>query len=65
MLVLSRRRGETIQIGGGIIEITVLGVREGTVKIGINAPKDIAVHRSEIQARIENAPGSLTTADQL
>lgn len=51
MLVLTRRIGETIVIGG-IIEVTILGMNGNQVKIGINAPKEVSVHRSEIQDKI-------------
>ena len=47
MLILTRRVGETLKIGEDI-EVTVLGLRGGQVRIGINAPRDVAVHREEI-----------------
>lgn len=54
MLVLSRFPDEKIVIGGGIT-ITVIGVRsDGKVRIGIDAPRDIAVNREEVQQRIDN-----------
>lgn len=52
MLVLTRRVGETITIGSDIT-VTVLGVNGSQVRIGTNAPTEVAVHREEIARRIE------------
>jgi len=52
MLILTRRLGETLKIGENI-EVVVLGVKGSQVRLGIEAPKDIAVHRSEIYDRIQ------------
>jgi carbon storage regulator len=51
MLVLTRRRGEGVAIGPDI-RVTVLGMKGGQVRLGIEAPKTIEVHRDEVHARI-------------
>ncbi|MCU7879779.1 MAG: carbon storage regulator CsrA [Candidatus Thiodiazotropha sp. (ex Lucinoma aequizonata)] len=52
MLILTRRVGETLMIGDDVT-ITVLGVKGNQVRIGINAPSDVTVHREEIYERIK------------
>lgn len=53
MLILTRRAGETLMIGDDVT-VTILGVKGNQVRIGINAPKDISVHREEVYERIKN-----------
>lgn len=66
MLILTRRVGETVMIGNDVT-VTVLGVKGNQVRVGVNAPRDVAVHREEIFERIkreehDGGSGSATTA---
>jgi len=54
MLILTRRVGESLMIGDDVT-ITVLGVKGNQVRVGVKAPKEVAVHREEILNRIEEA----------
>jgi carbon storage regulator len=59
MLILTRRIGETVTIGRDIT-VTVLGIKGQQVRVGIGAPKDVAVHREEIFERIKSETNNRT-----
>ncbi|MDN5863051.1 MAG: carbon storage regulator CsrA [Salinisphaera sp.] len=54
MLILTRRQGETLLIGDDI-KVTVLGVKGHQVRLGVEAPRDIAVHREEVRDRLQTS----------
>jgi carbon storage regulator len=61
MLILTRRVGETVMIGNDVT-VTVLGVKGNQVRVGVNAPRDVAVHREEIFERIKREENDGTPA---
>ena len=62
MLILTRRVGETLMIGDDVT-VTVLGVKGNQVRIGVNAPKDVSVHREEIYERIKKEQAESKTSE--
>lgn len=53
MLVLSRKKGETVIIGNGYAEVTIMEIRGDKVRLGFRAAQDVPIHRQEIQEKIE------------
>jgi carbon storage regulator len=64
MLILTRRVGETVVIGDDVT-VTVLGVKGNQVRLGVNAPKQVAVHREEIYERIQREQADERAAVQI
>lgn len=61
MLILSRRPGEVIRIGEDVI-VTILGIKNGQVRVGVSAPKRVPVHRQEVYERIHSDPSTRESA---
>ena len=53
MLILTRKVNESLMVGDDVI-VTVLGIKGGQIRIGINAPRDVEVHRQEVYEKIQN-----------
>ncbi|WP_348671976.1 carbon storage regulator CsrA [uncultured Abyssibacter sp.] len=63
MLILTRRIGETVMIGDEVT-VTVLGVKGNQVRLGVNAPRSVAVHRQEIYDRIQKEEAANSPVDE-
>ncbi len=63
MLVLTRRTGETLNIGDDV-QVTVLGIKGNQVRIGIDAPKNVPVHRQEVYERIKREEQEANTGPE-
>lgn len=63
MLILTRRVGETLMIGDDV-SVTVLGVKGNQVRIGVNAPREVSVHREEIYERIKKENSEKTGSSE-
>jgi carbon storage regulator len=62
MLILTRRVGESLMIGDNV-NVTVLGIKGNQVRLGVNAPKEVSVHREEIYQRIQREHANVKPAD--
>ncbi|WOJ96345.1 carbon storage regulator CsrA [Congregibacter brevis] len=63
MLILTRKEGESLRLGDDIT-VTVVSVKGGNVRIGVNAPRDLAVHREEIYDKIADGGPEPTSGDE-
>ena len=64
MLILTRRVGESLRIGDDV-SVTVLGIKGSQVRLGVNAPKSVSVHREEVYDRINDENSKLSTKAQM
>jgi carbon storage regulator len=62
MLILTRRVGESLMIGDNV-NVTVLGIKGNQVRLGVNAPKEVSVHREEIYQRIQREHTAVKSSD--
>ena len=62
MLILTRKVGESVLIGDGI-KVSVLAVKGNQVRVGIDAPKEVSVHREEVRERLKEGKGGPSEAD--
>ena len=53
MLVLSRKANETVVIGGGLVTVTVVEIRGDKVRLGFDAPRELSIHRGEVQELVD------------
>ncbi len=63
MLVLSRKRGERIVIGPHV-ELAIVDIRGNTVRLGVEAPRDISIHRQEVCRRIQDEDRNAVKSDR-
>ena len=63
MLILTRRIGETVMVGDEVT-VTVLGVKGNQVRLGVNAPRSVAVHRQEIYERLQKEDAANSPVDE-
>ncbi|WP_439106024.1 carbon storage regulator CsrA [Congregibacter sp.] len=63
MLILTRKEGESLRLGDDIT-VTVVSVKGGNVRIGVNAPRDLAVHREEIYDKIADSGSEPSGGDE-
>jgi len=57
MLILSRKKGGQVIIGGGLVTVTLVEIRGDKVRLGFEAPRELPIHRAEVQRRVDRAGG--------